>query len=427
MPSSLVVSYQAGITRNAPWATLSPVILNKSNPSSIHKTDGQSCDSGSSADSSGSLAAQVRITSVAARAIPHIISQKFSTSTSMPQPGALSPYRGPGREDREENSFALHSFAREEMGKGEGVSSQCGGYIRLLEYMEKCLPTQPEGGDAKHDHEHDWKALQAAPIPTLLPSLRFHDLVFGRELGKGSFGTVKYARMIVRGKPQSEWPEYAVKIVSGDTLLNKGYSWATAREMAVLQTIAHPGFARMISSFKYTHSAYMVLEYASGGDLHSQVVRSFQRRGPMSFPLSHLCTRFILGEVASALLSLHQMDLSFNDLKPENILITGKGHVKIADFGACRALTPSSWEKLETESKRLLSGDALRNGDWKDPGPDILEVCCVGYRDGNFGDTDVVTDIRCTSTLNLTHDVCEVVIHSLWLLRFLLISPFNKR
>ena len=34
--------------------------------------------------------------------------------------------------------------------------------------------------------------------PTLLPTLKFHDLVFGHELGEGAFSTVRYARQIIR-------------------------------------------------------------------------------------------------------------------------------------------------------------------------------------------------------------------------------------
>lgn len=43
---------------------------------------------------------------------------------------------------------------------------------------------------------------------------RFHDLVFGHELGQGSFSVVKYARHITKGKSRSEWPEFAVKVIS---------------------------------------------------------------------------------------------------------------------------------------------------------------------------------------------------------------------
>lgn len=43
---------------------------------------------------------------------------------------------------------------------------------------------------------------------------RFHDLVFGHELGSGSFSVVKYARHITKGKSRSQWPEFAVKVIS---------------------------------------------------------------------------------------------------------------------------------------------------------------------------------------------------------------------
>jgi Protein kinase domain len=277
--------------------------------------------------------------------------------------------------------------------------SGCDGYARLLEYMEKCLPSvkgceknahrggpgtalglqqrQKEGEvegekDAEGEEEgegDDWRAAQAASTPTLLPTLRFHELVFGQELGKGSFGCVKYARMIIRGKSRSEWPEYAVKIISKDTVTKCEYGSAVIREMAVLQMVSHPGFARLISLFRYTHSAYLVLEYAGRGDLHSMVIRRGPKRkgqSPISLPLSHLCTRFILSELVTALLSIHSIGLSYNDLKPENILITEMGHVKITDFGGCRAFTISAKKSLQDRCKDLSESESLRNGDWRD-------------------------------------------------------------
>jgi serine/threonine protein kinase len=125
--------------------------------------------------------------------------------------------------------------------------------------------------------------------------------------------------------------------------------------MAVLQLLSHPGVARLISSFRYTASAYMVLEYAAAGDLHSFVLS----RGP----LRHLTTRFIVGEIAAAVLSLHDRGFSYNDLKPENVLLTEMGHVKIADFGACRAQTKEAEAQLVASAGVLGS---LRNGDWRD-------------------------------------------------------------
>lgn len=62
--------------------------------------------------------------------------------------------------------------------------------------------------------------------------------------------------------------------------------------------------------------------------LHVQVTR----RGSLDLE----STRFIVGEVVSALASVHQAGFVFGDLKPENILVTATGHAKITDFGAVR-------------------------------------------------------------------------------------------
>lgn len=67
------------------------------------------------------------------------------------------------------------------------------GYEQLLKYMEKCNPPSKD-----QEEVSAWNDKQAAATPTLLPSLKFHDLVFGKELGSGAFSIVKYCRQIVR-------------------------------------------------------------------------------------------------------------------------------------------------------------------------------------------------------------------------------------
>lgn len=221
----------------------------------------------------------------------------------------------------------------------------------LVEYMERCrlhggFETQPG----------DWLQAQAAPAPTRLPQLRFHDLVFGRDIGEGSFGVVKYARHILKGKTRSEWPEYAVKVVSTSRLQDMGRNGfiAVAREIASLQSLTHPGIARLISAFRYTDGNYLVLEYAAKGDLHSHIIQHGA--------LDSLCARFVLGEICAALNSIHDLGLAFNDLKPENILITEVGHIKLTDFGACRAVSDIGAAILEQGSALI---ENLRDGDWR--------------------------------------------------------------
>jgi len=224
----------------------------------------------------------------------------------------------------------------------------------IMDYIERCLPKSTDG-DTDEDGTKEWNKLQSAPTPTLIPSMRFHDLVFGKELGSGSFSTVRYARQIIREKSRDNWPEFAVKMISTSVIVEKNYYLSTIREIAILQLLCHPGISRLISSFQYNNSIYLILEYASRGDLHSYVLNMG--------PLLHLHTRLILGEVASAITTIHDLGFSYNDLKPENLIITEKCHIKVADFGACRPIRPDAIRILE-ESRNVLIN--LRNGDWRD-------------------------------------------------------------
>ena len=101
--------------------------------------------------------------------------------------------------------------------------------------------------------------------------------------------------------------------------------FASLKEIVLLGMLYHPSIARLISSFRYNSSIYVVLEFASQGDLHSHVLSQGR--------LSEESAALVLGEVVAALLSIHDLGLAFNDLKPENVLITKEGHIKLTDFG----------------------------------------------------------------------------------------------
>jgi hypothetical protein len=97
------------------------------------------------------------------------------------------------------------------------------GEERLLSYMSRCSPSAATGQRKRtfvigcmhvshllvslssliiYTGNVNWHQQQASATPTLLPTLRFHDLVFGRDLGSGSFGTVRYARTVIKGSTQ---------------------------------------------------------------------------------------------------------------------------------------------------------------------------------------------------------------------------------
>jgi len=231
------------------------------------------------------------------------------------------------------------------------------GIDHVLYYMNQCKPAGMEENEDEHASS-SWSKAQMEETPTLLPDLKFHDLVFGHELGHGAFGVVKYARLIDRTKTRSRWPEYAVKVIATEKLTELGYEYGVAREIACLRIVSHPNVARLVSSFRFQQGAYLVLEYASGGDLHQLL----QQHGSLDSP----SCQFVMGEVVAALASLHD-DLGFvyGDLKPENIVLSETGHIKLTDFGACRPYTERARALVQSQmgksGKNLLG--TLREGD----------------------------------------------------------------
>jgi hypothetical protein len=215
-------------------------------------------------------------------------------------PWATNNTNPPPKNPMKRNSDDSTKLAKEAPLKSESPSQSTS--CRVLAYMEKIKPPEEEKGISS------WSKTQMAESPTLLSTLKFHDLVFGHDLGEGSFGSVRYARLIDRTTTRSRWPEYAVKVISTEKIKALGYEASIQRELAVLRVLSHPCIARVISSFRFREGVYLVLEYASGGDLHTLL--------KMNGSLDHDSTRFVLGEVTSALASIHEIGLGYFDLKP---------------------------------------------------------------------------------------------------------------
>ena len=288
--------------------------------------------------------------------------------------------------DDDDDSSSTHSgMSVDEVLRADDCPS---GLAYVLNYMKTIQPPAEEEGFSS------WSRAQMAETPTYLPDLKFHGLVFGHDLGTGAFGSVKYARLIDKTKPRSQWPEYAVKVVSTEKIQEMGYEASIQREIAVLRVLSHPGIARLVSSFRFHDGAYLVLEYASRGDLHTLL----QKHGSLDLA----STRFVVGEVVAALASVHDLGFVYADLKPENIVITEPGHIKLTDFGGCRPVSAEAKELVKKYAKNIIKN--LRDGDWKQRPPMAATLSTSsGYdsvtsngnaMEGNEGSTpdDVVDD-----------------------------------
>jgi len=225
----------------------------------------------------------------------------------------------------------------------EEVLASRTGLELALEFIQK---------NQQEERQHDTEMNSMADTPTLLPDLLFHHLVFGDVLGSGAFSTVKFAKHITRGMSNTQWPQYAIKIVSIEKIQEHGYEASMAREISILKMMNHPGITRLVADFRWRDGVYLVLEYAELGDLHSYILKNGS--------LDDASTQFVVGEILAALTSIHSKGFVFADLKPENVVLTKNGHAKLTDFGGARPLTAAAKDYIAAKKAAVRK---LREGD----------------------------------------------------------------
>ena len=98
------------------------------------------------------------------------------------------------------------------------------------------------------------------------------------------------------------------------------------REARMAAGLDHPNVVTLFDFFEHDGVPYIAMEYVSGGSLRPLV-------GDLRLPQVY----GVLEGVLNGLSHAEERSIAHRDLKPENVLITGRGGVKIADFGIARA------------------------------------------------------------------------------------------
>jgi serine/threonine-protein kinase Chk1 len=154
---------------------------------------------------------------------------------------------------------------------------------------------------------------------------------FANTLGEGAYGEVKLA---INNKNQET---RAVKIISLNLLNDKT---AIQKEVLIHKTLNHDNVIKYYSSFQQLDKFYIILEYASGGELFDRIEPDFG----MHVDLAHKYFCQLINGVEY----LHSKGIVHRDLKPENLLLNDNDLIKIADFGLATLFQYKGNERLLT-------------------------------------------------------------------------------
>ena len=199
--------------------------------------------------------------------------------------------------------------------------------------------------------------------------MSLEDFEFGKELGKGAFGSVT----IVKRKEDNKI--YAMKRVKIGRLgqKEKGNSF---NEVRLLASLDHPNIIGYKEAFfdDKSKTLNIVMEYADGGDLSTKIKEI--RKKNTYFEEEKIWSTLI--QILEGLKYLHQSCIIHRDLKSANIFLTKNGCVKIGDLNVSKILSRMGTASTQTGTPYFASPE-IWNDQPYDYKCDIWSVGCIIY------------------------------------------------
>lgn len=157
-------------------------------------------------------------------------------------------------------------------------------------------------------------------------SRQIGNYVLGKCIGKGTFGKVKLGTHVVTDE------KVAIKILEKDRISDAADVERVAREIHVLKLLRHPNIIQMYEIIETPKQLYLIMEYASGGELFDYIVANTR--------LNEIEACKFYQQIISGLEYLHKLRVVHRDLKPENLLLDSENNIKIVDFGLSNIYKP---------------------------------------------------------------------------------------
>ena len=162
---------------------------------------------------------------------------------------------------------------------------------------------------------------------------QIEDITLLRLLGKGSYGEVYLSQ-----KQNALFATKKVKRKKTDDEMTKYFK----NEINILRILNHPNIVKLEEIKMDENNYYIVMEYINGGELSDYLKKYIEKYGK---PFSEEIVQYLMKQIISALIYIHDLNIIHRDLKLENIMVNFdsekdkeelnmmKAKIKIIDFG----------------------------------------------------------------------------------------------
>lgn len=151
--------------------------------------------------------------------------------------------------------------------------------------------------------------------------------IIDKTIGQGTYGKVKL------GFHAQTKEKVAIKVIDKSTIENDRQVKRIQKEIRFLKLLSHPNIVKIYDVLETETHIFMVMEYASGGELFDYIV-SHKR-------VKEKEARVFFRQILSALDYCHTNSVIHRDLKPENLLLDDNKNIKIIDFGFSNTFQPN--------------------------------------------------------------------------------------
>ena len=142
-------------------------------------------------------------------------------------------------------------------------------------------------------------------------------------LGEGGMGKVYLAQDTKLER------KVALKILPQRLATNQEHMHRFIQEAKTAAGLHHPNIAQIFEIGEQDHTRYIAMEYVAGETLRQLLSgRKIETKRAVE----------LAAQVASGLSAAHREGVIHRDIKPDNLIVTGRGEIKILDFGLAKLI-----------------------------------------------------------------------------------------